>query len=355
MGRTTNTRALVKETAEKLSHEGLAPEQITVDLVLGKIGQGSRTTINEELKLWRKERQIQVPAEVPVSLVPMVSSLWQAALAESANSYAQARKELTDQLSDAVEAREADRASLVSSQERVERQRQAIELLNAELEKQEKKFAARENELLREVAVKTSVIEGLEARNQVANERMVEMQRATMLRLAEQKADFELRLAEAQNLAAAYVAQAEQTIAEQKQKLAERDGMLTEVAKNAANLRVELAQSEANRNAVAEKNAVLELRMLELNDQLAAQATANQILISEKEKEIKSLLISEATAQAKVEELHRAQEKQQLYLNSLEARIEALIERATEARKEEQKGAEGQDSVVGEDRAEEIE
>lgn len=83
MGRATETRTLVREAADKLLAEGLSPNKITVDRIHQAIGQGSRTTINDELKAWRAEQSSMKIAQVPAGLEPMLVRLWASALEQA--------------------------------------------------------------------------------------------------------------------------------------------------------------------------------------------------------------------------------------------------------------------------------
>ena len=63
----SNTRDLTRQAADQLLAKDpqLAPERITVDKIYAVIQQGSRTTINEELKAWRANKsKPQIPKEL---------------------------------------------------------------------------------------------------------------------------------------------------------------------------------------------------------------------------------------------------------------------------------------------------
>ena len=51
MTRTSDTRLRTREAASKIVASGRPAHAITVDLIYAEIRQGSRTTINDELKL----------------------------------------------------------------------------------------------------------------------------------------------------------------------------------------------------------------------------------------------------------------------------------------------------------------
>jgi chromosome segregation ATPase len=56
MSRVSDTRQRTRQAAAKLVAGGRRPHELTVDLVYAEIRQGSRTTINDELKLWKDEQ-----------------------------------------------------------------------------------------------------------------------------------------------------------------------------------------------------------------------------------------------------------------------------------------------------------
>jgi len=62
-----STRDLTRQAADQLLAQDpqLTPERITVDKIYAVIQQGSRTTINEELKAWRANKsKPQIPREL---------------------------------------------------------------------------------------------------------------------------------------------------------------------------------------------------------------------------------------------------------------------------------------------------
>ena len=72
MTRTSDTRLRTREAASKIVAGGRPAHAITVDLIYAEIRQGSRTTINDELKLW-KDEQAKVDA-LSAALPPAVAN-----------------------------------------------------------------------------------------------------------------------------------------------------------------------------------------------------------------------------------------------------------------------------------------
>ena len=56
MSRVSDTRLRTREAATHLVTTGRRAHDLTVDLIYAEIKQGSRTTINDELKLWKDEQ-----------------------------------------------------------------------------------------------------------------------------------------------------------------------------------------------------------------------------------------------------------------------------------------------------------
>ncbi|WP_374502184.1 DNA-binding protein [Zoogloea sp.] len=79
MSRVSDTRIRTREAAARLVAAGRRPHELTVDLIYAEIRQGSRTTINDELKLW-KDEQAKVDA-LSAALPPSVANAMMAAWA----------------------------------------------------------------------------------------------------------------------------------------------------------------------------------------------------------------------------------------------------------------------------------
>ena len=93
MARTSDTRTLTRETAARLATQGRLPHTLTVDQIYEVIRQGSRTTINDELKRWKAERvQADTLAEtLPPAIADAMRALWAAAVERGAEQFAAER------------------------------------------------------------------------------------------------------------------------------------------------------------------------------------------------------------------------------------------------------------------------
>ena len=105
MGRTSDTRQRTREAAADLVAQGHRPHAITVDLIYAAIGQGSRTTINDELKRWKEEkaRAEALDADLPPVIADGMRALWVQAVEHGERVFEERRGELETQLARAQE------------------------------------------------------------------------------------------------------------------------------------------------------------------------------------------------------------------------------------------------------------
>jgi chromosome segregation ATPase len=127
MVRLPNTRELTRQAADELLAKDppLAPEKITVDKIYAVIQQGSRTTINDELKAWRADK---LKPEIPKELL----DLWSDAVQRAKEVFAQDRERMEAEVAEAN--RQADEL------------RTENEGLHREAESREARFKEKSNE-----------------------------------------------------------------------------------------------------------------------------------------------------------------------------------------------------------------
>ncbi|MGF6873020.1 DNA-binding protein [Paraburkholderia sp. MM5477-R1] len=118
MSRISDTRLRTREAAAQLVASGRRlPHEITVDLIYAEIRQGSRTTINDELKLWKDEqaRNDALAAALPPAVANAMLSVWAIAVGQGEQVFAQRSEEMEKEAA-AASARarslEADNAQL---------------------------------------------------------------------------------------------------------------------------------------------------------------------------------------------------------------------------------------------------
>lgn len=96
MSRISDTSFRTREAAARLVAAGRLPHEITVDLIYAEIRQGSRTTINDELKLWKDEqaRIDALSAALPPAVANAMLSVWALAVEHGEQVFAQRGEEL---------------------------------------------------------------------------------------------------------------------------------------------------------------------------------------------------------------------------------------------------------------------
>jgi chromosome segregation ATPase len=158
MSRISDTRFRVREAAAHLVAAGRRPHELTVDLVYAEIRQGSRTTINDELKLWKDEqaRNDALADALPAPVADAMRSLWALAVGHGEQVFAARGEELEH---DAAEA--AARAeSLGTALAALEGQAQ---MLREQLKEHEARLAAATTELVRTQAERDGAVHASEA------------------------------------------------------------------------------------------------------------------------------------------------------------------------------------------------
>jgi len=126
MSRVSDTRLRTRQAAAKLVASGRRPHALTVDLIYAEIRQGSRTTINDELKLW-KDEQAKVDAlsaALPAPVANAMLAAWAVAVEHGESVFDQRREEVEAELAEAsnrAETAEAGPGRIARRSRRVER------------------------------------------------------------------------------------------------------------------------------------------------------------------------------------------------------------------------------------------
>jgi chromosome segregation ATPase len=192
MGRVSDTRQLTRLSAARLVAQGHPHHAITVDMIYADIQQGSRTTINDELKRWREEQDKQeaLTAALPEPVAQAMLQAWAVAVEHGEQVFERRRTEieaeleqLGKQLAGAHQAHDNALAEVAILQTSVERARTDNEVLSVELRHERE---ATQNALSRAAAAE----ERLEAAR-AAGQQQLDAQRAQLEeQLAVQKAQF---------------------------------------------------------------------------------------------------------------------------------------------------------------------
>ncbi|MGH8854792.1 MAG: DNA-binding protein [Telluria sp.] len=109
MSRISDTRLRTRQAAAKLVANGRRAHDLTVDLIYAEIRQGSRTTINDELKLWKDEqaRVDALSAALPPAVANAMISTWAVAVEHGERVFSQRHEEMEIELAAAVERADA--------------------------------------------------------------------------------------------------------------------------------------------------------------------------------------------------------------------------------------------------------
>ncbi|WP_074295398.1 DNA-binding protein [Paraburkholderia phenazinium] len=96
MSRISDTRIRTRKAAAQLVASGRPAHELTVDLIYAEIRQGSRTTINDELKLWKDEqtRNDALATALPPAVATAMLSVWALAVERGEQVYTQRGDEL---------------------------------------------------------------------------------------------------------------------------------------------------------------------------------------------------------------------------------------------------------------------
>lgn len=194
MSRVSDTRQRTREAAAQLVAGGKRPHEITVDQIYAVIQQGSRTTINDELKLWKDERT-KVDA-LGTALPPVVAdamrSLWVAAVEQGERTFNEQREAMEAELSaiqrECDEATASRDAAIADGQQRGQQVAQLGEQL-AELQRQLVSESATKNDALGQVHALQQEIASLRTES-------MRQQEAAVAAQEKQSSEFQARLAE---------------------------------------------------------------------------------------------------------------------------------------------------------------
>ncbi|KZC17509.1 integrase [Rhodanobacter sp. FW510-R12] len=274
MSRVSDTRQRTREAAAQLVAGGKRSHEITVDQIYAAIQQGSRTTINDELKLWKDERAKAdaVGADLPPAIADAMRSLWVAAVEQGEKVFNEHRQALESDLEaqrraydDVAVERDAAQATVHQLQHEVSQLReQGIEVQQQLTRETEAKRDAlgQVQALQHEVAaVRTDMAQQREAALQAHDRLTAEFQatiaaRDAAFQVERDKSNERMEAAQARMLQETDAARegqrhAEQQLAKLRQRSEDQQTSLTELRLDMARLRRELAEGEARLAAVA--------------------------------------------------------------------------------------------------------
>ena len=302
MSRVSDTRLRTREAAAKLVVAGRRTHDLTVDLIYAEIKQGSRTTINDELKLWKDERAKAdaLGAELPPAIADAMRSLWVAAVEQGEQVFGEHRHALESDLATLQRAHDdivVERDAALTAADQFRNEISHLREQGAELEQR----LARETEgkrdalgqihaLQQEVAtVRADMAHQLEAAQHTQERLTTEFQATIATRDAafqaeRDKANERVEAAQARMLQETDAAreglrQAEQQTAKLRQRGEEQQTRLTELRLEDARHRRELADAEtrlAELISVTTDRDQLALELATVRGQVTGMAAAIQ-------------------------------------------------------------------------------
>jgi len=194
MSRVSDTRIRTREAAAQLVAGAKRPHEITVDQIYAVIQQGSRTTINDELKLWKDERTKvdALGADLPPAVADAMRSLWVAAVEQGERTFTEQREAMEAELSSIQRERDETRASrdaaIADGQQRAQQAAELDEQL-AELQQQLVSESATKNDALGQVHALQQEIASLRTES-------MRQQEAAVAAQEKQATEFQTRLAQ---------------------------------------------------------------------------------------------------------------------------------------------------------------
>jgi chromosome segregation ATPase len=341
MSRVSDTRQRTREAAANLVAAGRRPHELTVDLIYAQIHQGSRTTINDELKLWKDEqtRAETLNAGLPPVLAQSMTQLWQLAIEHGEKAFDQRREQLEAEVAAAEAARQTEEQRVASQQQQIAQQESQLHALQQAVE------AAR-IETASERSHKESALVRVQALENALSELRHEVAQQQALRQAEHEQQL-------QQLQQTMQAQEESFRAEIAQATERLESVQKHVMLQVAEARDARKQAESRLEKVEkqaeQKNAAQAAEIQELRSQLRLQTrdlehlqtrydNTSQQLVA-REQQCQTLQQQCATASGKLEAWatqmtsleQRARDAENRLAEHLEARLNAAISAAEQA------------------------
>ena len=332
MSRVSDTRLRTREAAAQLVSTGRRSHDLTVDLIYAEIKQGSRTTINDELKLWKDEqaKADALTAALPPAVTSAMLNMWALAVEHGEKVFDQRLEEVETQLAKAttsVESLGAEKSGLL----------QQNESLQAEIALGQSELAAVRELLAAERIAKESAISRVDALEQQLESVKTDATQAISI----VKAEHRLRVQELQ----AALATQESSFRQEIDKATERlEGVQKHVMLQVTEAREAQKRAETLLSKTNQKNEQLSAEVQQLGRQIASIAQTSerdqadlaqaQGVIDKLRSERESLIQQVATATGKLDALGQQVESLERRAVGAETRLETALKRpAAEKRK----------------------
>jgi chromosome segregation ATPase len=304
MSRVSDTRQRTREAAAQLVVGGKRPHEITVDQIYAAIQQGSRTTINDELKQWKDERTKAdaLGADLPAAVADAMRALWVTAVEQGETVFAEQRSTLEAALADVeqhqatvTQARDDALATSTVLTEQCEALRQQIAALQARVESEitAKNQAFQDGQALQQklTALQNHTAEQIERIRQTQTAQAEEFQAAiasrdAVFQVERNTANERMEVAQTRMLREIDAARegqrrAESQLTKARERLEQQQASLAELRLDAGRHRRELAERDTRLEALAAAVADRDRMAIELaaaRGQLEGLRTAMQSL-----------------------------------------------------------------------------
>lgn len=315
MSRVSDTRQRTREAAAQLVTGGKRPHEVTVDQIYAVIQQGSRTTINDELKQWKDERTKvdALGADLPAAVADAMRALWVAAVEQGETVFAEQRGTLETALAEAEQRRDAasqarDEAlaatAALTEQNDGLRQQVVMVQARAESETTAKDQALQEGQALQQklIALQAETAEQVERIRQAQTVQAEEFQTAIANRDAafqaeREKANERLESAQGRMLQEIDAAREGQRRAEGH--LAKTQGRMEQQQSSLAELRLGAGR---HRSELAERDTRLEVlsAAVEERDRTAIELAAARGQLAGLDRAMQSLDVRATTAETRI-------------------------------------------------------
>ena len=335
MSRVSDTRLRTREAAAHLVSTGRRSYDLTVDLIYAEIKQGSRTTINDELKLWKDEqaKADALTAALPPAVASAMLNMWALAVEHGEKVFDQRLEEVETQLAKAttsVESLGAEKSGLL----------QQNESLQAEIARGQSELAAVRELLTAERVAKENAISRVNALEQQLESVKTDAAQAVSIL----KAEHRLRIQELQ----AALATQESSFRQEIDKATERlEGVQKHVMLQVTEAREAQKRAETHLSKTNQKNEQLSAEVQQLGRQITsiaqtaerAQADLTQAhgVIDKLRSERESLVQQVATAAGKLGALEQQVESLERRAVGAETRLEIALKRPATTKKTSEK------------------
>jgi chromosome segregation ATPase len=321
-GRFSDTRERVRAVADRFVAEGSSPHEVTVDRLYAELKQGSRTTINDELRIWRRERARMDAqrAALPHPVLNAAHALWDAASQAAEAALLERRQEIENQ-------REALQERLRALEGDLARARDSHAVLHAQITSQDDTITALRQEL---VEARTAA-DTAHAQVEMLSGQLEAQHADAERRLSRQQTDYESRIAALTEAAtrrdATYRAEIEKAHAR-------LEGVQNHMLQQVAEAREVAKRAEAALAKARERGDELAAELQAAREDLAATKAAGREREAGSQQEIARLLETTKSLQGQADEARQGEAIAKERLAAAAEKIAAQAEQLKAAERE---------------------